>query len=511
VVNDDLDDGPRRTAADALAPLSAQLTTEQRSLIHTALNGDGLRNRFSVYRALVEVTPDLIPPSAAEAALHQIEETAQGPTPGEEASLSAHPDALEIATLGLTGSADADLSQRAVAQVLATTRAFAGKAELAAELERAGRLLAGLDSAAVETWNQLAQELLSNWGAYLPEAHRALISFIAEFLPRAANDVQQQVPVTLLDQLFADPVHALAVIEELDPLPELLRPAILDRLVAYASDPSHWQAGIAALTKLAGDEASERIATVFTQLLAAGHLDVAAQLLAAEDSHLQPRIEELAERAAPHLQERVNSDEPLPVELFEPLAEAMSPERIASLAALVAARLRDGAPANATELVAALGQRPRSRLRDFIAANALDLLVGMDSFTPELAPLLGAVCANVPRLGSARQAQLATKLSEWLRAHPGQLSLLSQNILTINGLAPEPAKILVEGLLDTERATEDAAVRRELLNAAFHLKAKPNSRAIAAVRKRIGELEAGSEVDQRIAAEFAGRLASPND
>jgi len=116
----------------------------------------------------------------------------------------------------------------------------------------------------------------------------------------------------------------------------------------------------------------------------------------------------------------------------------------------------------------------------------------------------------VPRLESARQAQLATKLSEWLRAHPGQLSLLSQSILTIEALAPEPAKILVEGLLDTERATEDPGVRRELLSAAFHLKGKPNSKAIAAVRKRIGELEAGSEVDQEIAAEFAERLGSPS-
>jgi hypothetical protein len=509
MVNDELDDGRRRAAGDALAPVSAQLTEEQRSLIHTALDGDGLRNRFSVYRAFAEADPDLIPRSAAEAALHQIEATAEGPTPGEEASLSAHPDALEIATLGLPRSG-ADLSQRAVAHVLATTRAFAGKAELGAELERAGRLLADLDSVAVDSWNQLAQEPLSNWGAYLAESHRILISFIAEFLPRAASDIQQQVPVNLLDLLFADPGHALSVIEELDPLPEALRPAILDRLVNYASDPSQWQAGITALSKLAGEEGGERIATVFAQLLAAGHLDVAAQLLAAEDSHLQPRIEELAERGASHLQERVNSGESLPVELFESLSQAMSPEQIAALAALIAARLRDGAPANVTELVAALRQRPKSRLRDFIAAHALDLLVGMDSFTPELAPLLGAVCADVPRLESARQAQLATKLSEWLRAHPGQLSLLSQSILTIEALAPEPAKILVEGLLDTERATEDPGVRRELLSAAFHLKGKPNSKAIAAARKRIGELEAGSEVDQEIAAEFAERLGSPS-
>jgi hypothetical protein len=157
-----------------------------------------------------------------------------------------------------------------------------------------------------------------------------------------------------------------------------------------------------------------------------------------------------------------------------------------------------------------LRQRPKSRLCDFIAAHALDLLVGMDSFTPALAPLLGATCADVPRLESARQLQLATKLSEWLHAHPGQLSLLSQNILTIQGLPPEPAKILVDGLIETERATDDRAVRRELLNAAFHLKGKPNSRTTAAVRKRIGELEAGNEVDQEIAAEFAGRLATPS-
>jgi hypothetical protein len=428
----------------------------------------------------------------------------------EQPSLAAYPDALAIAAATLP-AADPELQRRGVQLVLASVRAHTEAPALAAELERGEEFLAGLDGAGPEYFSQLVQELAANWGAYPAGDHGRLITFFSEFLSRAEADTRTQIPVNVIDLLLENPDHALAVIDDLDPLPDSFRPAILDRLVAHTSDPSQWQAGIAALTKLAGEEAGERIATVFTQLLATGHLDAATEVLAAEDSHLQPRIEELAELAAPHLQERVNSGAPLPVELFEPLAEAMSPEQIASLAALIAARLRDGAPANVTELVAALRQRPKSRLRDFIAAHSLDLLVGTDSFTPELAPLLEAVCADVPRLESTRQVQLATKLSEWLHAHPGQLSLLSQNILTIERLAPEPAKILVEGLLDTERATEDPATRRELLNAAFHLKGKPNSKAIAAVRKRIGELEAGSEVDREIAAELARRLANLSD
>jgi hypothetical protein len=504
VVNDELEDERRRSAADALAPLATELTEVQRTQISTALRGESLQTKFSIYRRFAVEAPDLIPAEAVVAALTQAEAPAVGE---EQPSLAAHPDVLEIATATLPG-ADPELQRRAVQLVLASVRAHTAAPALAAELERGEKLLAGLDGAGPEHFSQLVRELAANWGAYPAADHGRLFTFFSEFLPRADSDTQAQTPVNVVDLLFEDPGHALAVIDGLESLPDSFRIAILDHLVAHASDPSHWQAGIAALTKLAGEEAGERIATVFTQLLASGHLDVAARLLAAEDFHLQPRLEELAERAAPHLQERINSGQPLPVELFEPLAEAMSPEQIASLAALIAARLRDGAPANVTELVAALRQRAKSRLRDFIVAHALDLLVGMDSFTPELAPLLGAVCADVPRLESTRQTQLATKLSEWLRAHPGQLSLLSQNMLTIEGLAPEPAKILVEGLLDTERATDDPTVRRELLNAAFHLKGKPNSKAIAAVRKRIGELETGSEIDQEIAAEFAGRLAS---
>jgi hypothetical protein len=74
--------------------------------------------------------------------------------------------------------------------------------------------------------------------------------------------------------------------------------------------------------------------------------------------------------------------------------------------------------------------------------------------------------------------------------------LLAQNILTIEGLAAEPSKTLVEGLLDTERATEDPGTRRQLLGAAFHLKGKPRSHATTAVRKRVAELETGQRARQ---------------
>jgi hypothetical protein len=46
-----------------------------------------------------------------------------------------------------------------------------------------------------------------------------------------------------------------------------------------------------------------------------------------------------------------------------------------------------------------------------------------------------------------------------------------------------------------------------LLNAAFHFKGRSNSKATATVRKHIGELESGTEIDREIAAEFATRLA----
>ena len=502
VVNDEFDDERRRSAADALAPLATELTEDQRTQISTALQDESLQAKFPIYRHFAVEAPDLIPAEAVLAALTRAETPAV-----ERTALSCRPPRRPGDRFGHpAGIRPRASAPRRAARTRLSSCPHRGTG--AGGRTRARRRVPRWTRRGwVGVLLQLVQELAANWGAYPAADHGRLITFFSEFLPRADSDTQAQTPVNVLDLLFEDPDHALAVIDEFDPLPDSFRIAILDRLVAHASDPSHWQAGIAALTKLAGEEAGERIATVFIQLLAAGHLDAAAQVLAAEDSHLQPRIEALAERAAPYLQERVNSGDSLPVELFESLAEAMSPEQIASLAALIAARLRDGAPANVTELVAELRQRPKSRLRDFIVAHSLDLLVGTDSFTPELAPLLGAVCADVPRLESARQAQLATKLSEWLHAHPGQLSLLSQNILTIEDLAPNQRGFLVEGLLDTERATDGPVVRRELLERCLPPQRQSNRKP----PPRYGSASAarsGNEIDQEIATEFAGRFAN---
>ena len=190
----------------------------------------------------------------------------------------------------------------------------------------------------------MVQELAANWGAYAAEDHGRLIAFFAQFLPRAAPDAQAQVPLDVLNLLFEPPDHALAVIEGLDPVPDPFRPATLDRLIAHASDPSHWQAALPILTKVAGEEAAERIAAVFGQLIAAGHLEPAAQLFEANEAYLRPQLSALAENAAPHLIERINSGEALPVELFETLAAAMEGPALDSIAEALAARLRDGAP-----------------------------------------------------------------------------------------------------------------------------------------------------------------------
>ena len=507
-VDDELDDERRRSAGDALAPHASELSKAQLDLINKALAEGPLRDKFAVYRKFAEQAPDQIPPSAVRVALDSAEAPAEGE---EQPSLLAHPDPLAIVTASLPDSGDVELGQRAVQLVLASVRAHTAMPRLAEELDLGHRLLDRLEGVGAEYWSQLLQEIAANWGAYPGEVHPQLVNFIAGFLPRAATDAQEQVPANVVALLFEDPGHGLAVFDQFDQVPEVFKAALLDRLVALGSDPNHWQAGTAALTKFAGKETPQRIAAVFSALIAGGHLDPAAQVLGEYDSQLRPQLTELADQAAPHLQERLNSGEPLPAGLVETLAEQMSPEQIASLAAAVAARLRDGAPENATELVASARARSKSRLRDCIASHSLDTLVNIDRFRPEVAPLLASVCADVAHLDSERQGQLATKLAEWLQAHPGQLSSLAQNVLTIEGLAAEPSKTLVEGLLDTERATDDPDNRRQLLGAAFHLKGKLRSHATTAVRKRMGELETGSDLDKEIAAEFAERLASSRD
>lgn len=113
------------------------------------------------------------------------------------------------------------------------------------------------------------------------------------------------------------------------------------------------------LTRLAGAEAGERIGAVFSALCAAGQLDPAAALLESADAYLRPQLPVLAEAAAPHLIERVNSGEALPAALFEELAAVMGEAALNSLAEALAARLRDGAPGSRDSRP----NRPRSSSR----------------------------------------------------------------------------------------------------------------------------------------------------
>jgi hypothetical protein len=118
--------------------------------------------------------------------------------------------------------------------------------------------------------------------------------------------------------------------------------------------------------------------------------------------------------------------------------------------------------------------------------------------------LLAAACRNVDLLDSDQQRRLVEKLATWLSVQPGQASLLAGDIATIEGLAATPAKDLVDGLIAAERAAEGMDARQQLLAAAYAIRGQSRSRARSALKRRLEEMEQGSDAERELAEKYAG-------
>ena len=301
-VDNEQDDERRRSAGAALGPLASELSNQQLDLIYGALADGPLREKFAVYREFAEGAPDQIPASAVRVASRLPRPL---PTARSESSLLARPRCARDSYRQPSRYARC---RAWPACSVAGARRPTGQHRDAAPLRRdrpRPRVARQARGSRGGVLVQLLQEIAANCGAYPGEAHPQIVDFIAELpssrrggLP-AAGPSRRCCPA-----LRGSPQHGLAVFEEIGRVPDGFKAALLDRLVALGADPNHWQAGTAALAKFAGEEISQRIAAAFGQLIAGGHLDLAAQVLDAYEDELRPQLTELADQAAPHLQER---------------------------------------------------------------------------------------------------------------------------------------------------------------------------------------------------------------
>lgn len=503
LLDDEFDGDQRRSAAEALGKVAGDLTADQSRRIREALS-EPMRTSFALYSPLALAAPELLPAGTAGVALEALSAPARAiPTPEEkDPSLSAHPDAFAVAKMALAKEGERDLQRQALEHVAETFRAHAESAELAEDLDLAAELLEPLQALEPDDWSPLLDQILGSWSAYPRERHARILAFIGEFLPRANAAQQEALPAQIADVLFESPDYAIGLIGTLDPLPTPFREPFLARLNQLAADPDRSTAAVATVIDIAGEEAPRKLADLLVSLLERSELDRAGEVLADHGDLLGPELQPLADQAAPHIVERINSNLGLPPELLRALSERMSDAAMETLAEAMRGQLQAGAGQPSLEAIDQLHDRDAHRLRARFAALVLEALLGLGEIAPPHETLLAAACRNVDELDSEGELRLAGQLASWLRVQPGQAVLLAGNIATIPHLTAEPAKELVEALIEAERQNGDNGTRQQLLDAADAIRGASNTRATKALRKRLTELRQGSDFEQELAARF---------
>jgi hypothetical protein len=503
VGEESLEQDSRRAAADALVPFVAELSAAQKRSLGEVISRDP--TDFPLYRRLGEAAPDLLPGGVAAAALEALRVPVARedfPDYPEEThpSLSGAPNAFALAVLALGRSSEPDVEADALQHVAGTLADQVESEE--PEIGPARALLAPLDGVEPARWSQLFDEIAGRWNAHPRPVRAPLLGFLAEYLPRATPETQEAIPAQIATALFEDPASGAAICAELDPVPTAFVEALLDQLVRVGGDPAYFEASIGPLKQLAADAAAEKLADAAISVLAAGRQDLAAVALSEDSDLLAPEMPRVAAAAAVHLGERLRAGESLDGGLLLDLADQMSAEAAATLAAAMVECLETPGPAAVTlEADSCLREYGETPLRTRFVQGALDALTALGEVGPGADPLLGAVAADVALLDTDQQNRLASKLATWLSVQPGQASLLASRISAMEGLVAEPAKALVDALIAAERAApESPDARRELLEAAYAIRGPRRSRARSALKSRLEEFADGSEFEHDLAA-----------
>ena len=280
-----------------------------------------------------------------------------------------------------------------------------------------------------------------------------------------------------------------------------------EQLIRVAGETELSETAIEALTNVSGSQLPEKLAETVLRMIAANHQEYARETIEANRKVLGPQLNEIADRAVPQLIERLGANEPIDGPLVGILVPAFSADKGADLAMAMINQLQAGAGVGALAATDHLRENGEKRFRSEFASRALDALTALGEIGPPNSELLAAVCRNVDLLDPDQQSRMVEKLAAWLSVQPGQATLLAGNIATIEGLKADPAKDLVEALVNAKQGagSDQHDIREHLLEAAYAIRGHKRSRSLAVLRKRLQQLEDGSDFEQGRSTAFQKR------
>ena len=495
----------RRAAGAALAGVASELSEPQREEIRGGIASD--LTDFPTYRPLAEADPRLMPSGVAAAAIRAIAVpagSAEAPE-GEHPTLLGAENAFAVAIIAFLSESDPEAEAGAVDHVTNVFIARAGNAELGAEIEAASALLEPLEGVGEGPWSTLLQGIAERWHQHPVGTQPALMAFIDKFIGRAGEEVRGALPRQVTNQLFEDPNHGVSVCADLKEVPEAFRELLVERLRQVpAESPGLATETIDALAAVVEAGFAAELANVAVGMIAAGHFVEALSVLGREEKILRPELTGIANRAVPVFIGRFEANQAIDGELFASLSTELSGEQEAELVSTMVAQLQAGTGVGVLDVSEELRRRGSDVFLGTFAEAVLEALLGLGEIGPPNSELLTAVCRHVRFLGPEDQVRFAEKLAAWLSVQPGQAPLLAGNIETTEGLRAEPARVLVEALVEAERAVgiEQMDLRQQLLAAAFAIRGKRGTRSRRALRRRIEELREGNDFEREMAARF---------
>jgi hypothetical protein len=496
-------DEVRLPIAGPLGSHASNFSSGQKKRVREALGGE-MKSSFSLYLPVVRNEPKLLPVAAAEVAA-----AALGDPRGtdEPPPLTERPEPLEVVELGLRDPS-INLEKGVLELITRLLRAYAGQESvLEAELSTYVRLLDPLEITTEDLWSELARAVEVSWNempvSLWPEGLR--LADIA--VERADEETRTAVSQAVADVIFADSEQGLALAAALGTPPASFEHPFVARLTSLSGQPARWRAACEALESIDEEEFPQRLANAFHSLFSAGHFEEAEVMLDVYEQTFEKHPALLANAATPVLVERASADQPTPANLLARLSEITSDDQLDELANAFAARLGGPEGSAIPDLLDQLREHGVMRLRLSIAHKAI---AGMsEGPEPAPAPQVAVACRQIDQLPPEDQRLLAAGLAVRLRTHLDQALQIAGNVSSIRGISAEPAKELIEALVDAESAISDEGTRRQLLSAANTIRGRRNSLATRAFRKRLDVL-AGSdhEFDRELSEQFLALLDS---
>ena len=489
----------RKSAAEALAPFTALLDSNNRQRIINALEGD-LKSSFDVYVALAQADAGLLAGGVGRAALDELAKADEQ----ERNSLLGRDAAFSVATVALEKEADAELDQIAIDLVMQSLDGTAGDpGAFSANADRALAFLQPLTAAPPEQWGRLAEHIQAQWGSYPRELDTRTLELAQRAMSQASEETRTAVSASLAPVLFAaDPAQGVALIGNVkESLIAELKPPVVDQLVQIGSQHVGERLQAAGLIReLAPEDAGARLVPVVIAAVQQNQEESAIALLDEQNDILGEHREAIAEDLLGWAEGQIASGIPIPFATFARLSTAMSAEQLGRLAGMVIRRLQE-ANEEASQALDGFAQAGADRALEEVVLRAVDTLEGAGALEGPVAELLRRIARYVGSLSDADQERLARKLQDWIDAHDQRTAAIGA-IRHIRGLRAKAANPLVGKLIEASHSEVSEADAVQALLAAQAISGAKNTRAVRRLSAHLKELESGSEEDQSVARAF---------